>query len=107
MPATVATGIRLGGTIRGGKAASRRPLVLPEVGEGDASGAGLSSDMGEVVAREVMLRADLVGRHLGDHLPDGEEVRALRELERERRLLLHEQDAEALPVQLAERGEDL
>jgi hypothetical protein len=46
MPATVARGIRFGGTIRGGKAASRHPLVLPEVGESDASGAGFSSDMG-------------------------------------------------------------
>src|SRR5262245_41650796 len=56
----------------------------------------------EVIASEVMMRLDLIGLQLGADMARRQNVDALGELERERRLLLDQQDAEALPVKLAQ-----
>src|SRR3569832_2571225 len=60
----------------------------------------------EVIARKVMVLSDLMRGQFG---PDGarcENVDAASKLERERRLLLDEQDAQPVAVELAECVED-
>src|SRR5882757_11152229 len=56
----------------------------------------------EIIFREVMVRLDLVGLQFGGDAPERDYIGALGELERERGLLLDQQDAEAAAVELAE-----
>ena len=53
------------------------------------------------------MRLDLVSGEFGDDASERDHVDALGELQRERRLLLDQQDAEAAPVEFAEGLEDL
>src|ERR1017187_6240706 len=57
----------------------------------------------EIVFGEVMMRLDLVGLQFGGDAPERDHVSALGELERQRRLLLDQQDAKAAAIELAER----
>src|ERR1700730_845596 len=56
----------------------------------------------EIVFGEVMVRLDLVGLQFGGDAPERDHVSALGELERERSLLLHQQNAEAAAIEFAE-----
>src|SRR5215831_18626705 len=60
----------------------------------------------KIVAREVMMRLDLAGLELGSDAPERDHIGTPRELERERRLLLDQQNAEPAPVELAQCLED-
>src|SRR4051812_45005231 len=57
----------------------------------------------EIIFGEVMMRLDLVGLQFGGDAPQRDDISALGELERERGLLLHQQDAESAAIEFAER----
>src|SRR5690348_14811386 len=60
----------------------------------------------KIVAREVMMRLDLARFELGRDASERDHIGAFRELERERRFLLDQQDAEPAPVELTQCLED-
>src|SRR3954470_249055 len=80
-------------------ASSAAPASAPPIATGERR-------LMEVVAGEVMMRLDLSGGEFGDDAPERDHVGAPGKLERERRLLFHQQDAEAAAVELAQGFEN-